>query len=93
MLYFELDDAQCEKLKAWQTEQNIKGIQIQKEQIKPDDVAYDTYKMMWDIGSVYGGTVGGVYTYMFTRTSIGIITQVRNSITNDELDLTDYEMF
>jgi hypothetical protein len=93
MLNFELDDAQCEKLKIWQAEQNIKGIQIQKEQIKTDDDAYDTYKMMWDMGSVYGGTVGGVYTYMFIQTSIGVIAKVHNSITDDEFDLTDYEMF
>ena len=39
----------------------------------------------------YTGAVGGRYTYSFTPTSLGVITKVSDAITNEVLDLTEYE--
>lgn len=39
----------------------------------------------------YHGAIGGAYTYSFTPTSLGCVVKVRNSMTGDEIDVTDYE--
>ena len=38
----------------------------------------------------YYGAIGGAYTYSFSPTSLGCVVKVRNSVTGDEIDLTDY---
>ena len=40
---------------------------------------------------VYTGAIGGRYTYEFTPTSIGIAVWVRDAITKEKIDLSDYE--
>lgn len=37
------------------------------------------------------GAIGGLYTYSFTPTSIGIVIKATNGITADTLDLSDYD--
>ena len=37
------------------------------------------------------GSCGGAYTYSFTPTSIGLVIKVKNGITNNTIDLTDYD--
>ena len=37
------------------------------------------------------GAIGGVYTYEFTPTGIGLVIKVRNNLTKDILDLSDYD--
>lgn len=37
------------------------------------------------------GPIGGVYTYSFTPTSIGVMIKVRNALTEKEIDLTNYD--
>lgn len=39
------------------------------------------------------GAIGGQFTFEFTNTSIGQIQKVRDCVSNEVLDLTDYEMF
>jgi hypothetical protein len=39
------------------------------------------------------GAIGGRYTYSFTPTSIGIVSKVKDEVTGDVLDLTDYDMW
>lgn len=36
------------------------------------------------------GAIGGRYTYSFTPTSVGTIVEVKDAITKDFLDITDY---
>lgn len=43
--------------------------------------------------SVYTGAIGGRLTYSFTPTSLGIIEKVFDSVTNDELDVTEYDLW
>jgi len=37
------------------------------------------------------GAIGGLYTYSFTPTSIGTVIKIKNNLTQDILDLSDYE--
>jgi hypothetical protein len=39
----------------------------------------------------YYGAIGGGYTYMFTPTGLGVVTIVRNGVTKEEINLTDYD--
>jgi hypothetical protein len=36
------------------------------------------------------GAIGGRFTYSFTPNSIGCVVVVRDSVTQEELDVTDY---
>ena len=42
---------------------------------------------------VYTGPIGGRLTYSFTPTSIGVAVSVKDCVTVEELDITDYEGF
>jgi hypothetical protein len=81
---FDLTQEQWSKFHAWKAEQNKKiseqrkGAKFEKSQIN---------------GQPYSGAIGGSYTYSFTPTSIGLIITVKNDLTEDELDLTDYDNF
>ena len=37
------------------------------------------------------GCSGGAYTYCFTPTNLGMVVKVKNNITQEEIDLTDYK--
>lgn len=39
----------------------------------------------------YYGAIGGELKYNFTPTSIGVIVTVSHTLTNEEIDLTDYD--
>ncbi len=39
----------------------------------------------------YYGAIGGAYEYSFVPTGIGTAVKVRNVVTGDAIDLTDYE--
>jgi hypothetical protein len=39
----------------------------------------------------YYGSTGGGYTYCFTPTGLGTVVAVKNSVTNSQIDLTDYD--
>jgi hypothetical protein len=75
----ELVEAACptdvEKIKAWCDEQDKK---VAQKQNRPD-------------GQAYYGAIGGAYTYMYTPTGLGLIVKIKNNLTEEILDLTDYE--
>lgn len=37
------------------------------------------------------GAIGGQFTFSFTPTGIGVVVKVRDCVTGEELDLTDYD--
>eukprot|EP00041_Stephanoeca_diplocostata_P019789 m.430566 g.430566 ORF g.430566 m.430566 type:complete len:80 (+) comp21397_c1_seq2:280-519(+) len=37
------------------------------------------------------GAIGGAYTYSFSPTSLGVVVTVKNSVTNESIDLSDYD--
>ena len=39
------------------------------------------------------GAMGGGYTFMFTPTNLGMIIKVKNVLTGDTVDLTDWDDF
>ena len=42
---------------------------------------------------VYEGAIGGRYIFMFTPTSLGIVTKVKDVVTESEIDLSDYDQW
>lgn len=46
---------------------------------------------LWKENGPVGGAIGGIYTYCFTPTTLGYITVVKNNITKEEINLTDFE--
>jgi hypothetical protein len=57
---------------------------LDKDQLKKLEEWMQTHK------KVYTGAIGGRYTYSFTPTSLAVIVKVKDGITNEEIDLTDY---
>ncbi len=41
--------------------------------------------------SPYYGAIGGVYEYSFVPTSVGIVITVKNSVSGDIIDLSEYD--
>jgi len=76
---FGIDAEQAEKLATWIEEQNAKVAERQKDKDFPS--------------TPYYGCSGGAYTYLFTPTTLGMVVKVRNNMTKEEIDLTDYEMW
>jgi len=85
---FELDAEQMTKLKAWAEQQD----QIALEQQKRDLTVKSAFvAACHEAGHPYYGATGGVLTYSFTPTSLGVIAKVCHGWTEAEIDLTDYE--
>jgi hypothetical protein len=43
--------------------------------------------------SKYTGAIGGRFTYSFTPTSLGIVIKAMDNLENNEIDLTDYDVW
>ncbi len=41
--------------------------------------------------NAYEGAIGGRYTFCFTPTSLGEVIVVKDSVTNTEIDVSEYE--
>ena len=91
MITFTLTDEEEQKVKTWLKQVYVKAIDEQKQKIFSSHEFYDTYKMCWDLGYPYTGAIGGGLTYSFTPTSLGIVVTVEESLTNEKLDLTDFD--
>jgi hypothetical protein len=75
MTRFELTDEETQKANEWMDQQD--NIVRKKQGLSEDE-------------PIYYGSIGGAVTFSFTPTSLGVIVKVRNSVTNNEIDLTDY---
>ena len=78
---FLLSQKQIEKLKEWKKEQDQKVIDSQKE----TEFGYDNLP--------YYGAIEGGYTYEFTPTGLGCVIKVKNNMTNEVIDLTEYDLW
>ena len=76
---FAIDEKQAEKLRAWSAEQDKKVVEKQK----GTELEHE--------GIPYYGCSGGALTYMFTPTTLGLAIEVKNNITNETINLTDYD--
>jgi len=90
MYNFKLTEDQTIKLAEWVLEQDKLAIEHQKK-LFADDTPPLHISDCWDMDIPYYGAINGNLTFSFTPTSIGIITVVKNTMTNNEIDLTDYE--
>lgn len=81
---FQLTEAELAKAANFIEEQDAKVIEKQKE--SPTEFIRECAKE----GIPYYGATGGAYSYIFTRTSIGLVTAIRNNLTKEELTLTDF---
>lgn len=87
MIEFEFDKKQVDQLTEWCKAQDKIVLERQRQTMSPDE-----FDDLTDAGSyAYYGAIGGSITYMLTPTSIGMFVHVKNTITHDVLDLTDYE--
>lgn len=74
---FALTEEQKEKLGVWADEQHRKDA----------EKAAASGRL-----SVYGAS-GGAFSYTFTPTNLGLIVKVKNNLSGDELDLTEWDMW
>lgn len=86
MVYNMLNIPQKEKLASWVQEQDKRVLRNQKKANHPH------YRDMTDgFSQPYYGPIGGSYTYHITPTSLGTVLKVSNTVTEEEIDLTEYE--
>lgn len=83
MLHFEITDKQQERINQWLKVLKPDLILLLKKSIlEYDDLAIDD--------ELYVGAIGGELTYIFMPTGIGTVIKVRENVTGQELNLTDY---
>ena len=85
---FELTQEQNTKLDTWVKEQDLKAIENQRATFKNPS---EFIVQCWDDGYPYTGAIGGGLTYEFTPTSLGLVTKVKYGLSEEEIDLSDYE--
>lgn len=85
---FELTENQNKVLKDWMFKQNKIALDQQNKEL--DDPFYKFNQSVND-GFAFSGTIGSDLTYCFTPTSLGTIIKVKNLLTSNEIDLTEYE--
>lgn len=85
---FTLTEQQKIKLSEWMREQRKKAIESQRKTItNPSTIIQQS----WADGYPYTGAIEGAVTYMFTPTSIGTVIKVKYGLTEETIDLSDYE--
>lgn len=84
---FHLSINQQKKLTEWLKVLDEKTIQIQKEQMIPEEWEELTCNGKYP----YYGTSSGGVEYKFIPTGLGIILKVKHLFTGEEIDLTEYD--
>ena len=80
------------KIDPWQKEQDAKAVEIQKRQFEQrGEEPSEFVKDCWESGFPYAGAIGGEYVLEISFTSLGHIYIMKNKITGEELNLTNYE--
>lgn len=74
---FEVTEEEHQKISTWQAN-------LHKKLIKEGKVTVVD-------GYPYSGAIGGTLTYSFTPTSIGVVFKVKDNLSGEVLDLTDYD--
>lgn len=83
-----LTQKQVDKLDSWVKEQAKIALERQKETVKNPSYGFIS---SWEMGYPYEGAIGGSLTYHVTPTSMGVIIKASHSMTDNEIDLTEYE--
>ncbi|BAZ17256.1 hypothetical protein NIES4071_91340 [Calothrix sp. NIES-4071] len=92
-LVFKINVAQIEKRREWrqQLEERIARQQLEKGNLS--EFATKAIKSSLERGEpcAYYGAIGGAYDNIFHPTPNGLIFKVKNSVSGDEIDLTDFD--
>lgn len=79
---------QHNKFTEWLNEQDLKAVEIQKQEIEnPDQFIIEC----WERGIPYCGPIDGGLTYRVTRTTLGYQIFAIHEITKEEIDITEYK--
>lgn len=81
---FKLSESELQKVAGFIKEQDAKVIELQK---SSDN---EMIKLYAEQNIAYYGASGGAYSYIFTPTSLGLVSTIKNNLTNEELTLTDF---
>lgn len=76
------------QVKDFLKEENVKAIEMQKQEY--GDAKTSPFTECWEMGQPYGGPLGGLLTFSFTPTSLGVIVEVSHNITKARKNLTDF---
>jgi hypothetical protein len=80
---FEVSPSQYDKFVEWQEEQEVRSNAVWANKKK---------KGFWLPSPADADLLpGGTYEWVFVLTGIGVSCRVRNKVTGDEIDLTEYE--
>ena len=76
-----------------QIEEWLKGVYAKQVIIQQNNTENpsEIMKYCWEKGVPYTGAIGGGLTYSFTPTSVGVGLIVKESLSGETLDVTDYE--
>lgn len=85
---FELNVDQVVKYNLWRAEVAAKGVEKQKAEVKNPDYMHIT---CWEMGYPYTGAIGGEISFIFAPNGIGECVSAKDSVTGEEINLTDYE--
>ncbi|MFA6233842.1 MAG: hypothetical protein WC824_06595 [Bacteroidota bacterium] len=84
MIGFKLTPDQESRLVVWEKEQDAKVAELQKNNpMIPQYLKTEAYY----------GTIDGGYTFSFTPTGLGVAVRVKNAVTGEEIDLSDYDLW
>lgn len=84
---FEITKEQQHKIDLWIKKQDQVALESQKLLMSEQDFEDLTCGGKYP----YCGTIGGGIQYIFIPTSVGTICKIKHSLTNKELDVTDYD--
>jgi len=98
-IVFTLSSDQAERYRAWRREvdEKVAEGQVAKKEPHKGKVSGDHRLEVTRRSLARGeplpdyGCIGGAYTFLITPNSLGIAVKVRNTVSGDEIDLTEYE--
>lgn len=99
-LIFEIDEEQYQKYLQWR--QKIEEQIVRKEletgyrlidgeKLSPKEIQKMKESLMWGNAKVYYGVIEDGYIFSFQPNQLGVVVTVRNTLTGDELNLTNFD--
>lgn len=76
----------------WKVEQSDLLMDLQKESFEGKEVP-EIYQACWDEGFPYTGTIGGMFSYRFTPTSLGNVITCECPINGTKFDLSESDLW
>lgn len=90
-LTFEIEEKELEKYHEWYDKLLPTVLEKSKEYWK-DRMSEEVFNSITKYGTIpYYGAIGGGLTFMFRPTGLGDIIKVKEFLTKEEIDITDYD--